>query len=81
MEETKALIQAFLEEQNSKTKFPFTSRVILFHKFGPLTDQALIALQSEGIVYPSPGVNGPLVRYIVEDIVREKVRKHFFKTP
>lgn len=80
MEETKANILKYLEERYSITRWPFHTKVNLVRLFGEHTDQALIALQREGIVFPRRGVNGPLIQYVEDEISREKVRQHFLKT-
>ena len=67
MEETKALIKVFLEEQYSKTRWPFISRVMLAHRFGEHTNTALNALYSDGIITRKQGVNGLLVEYLPKD--------------
>lgn len=80
MEETKANILKYMEEQYTKTKFPYHKRSIITALFGPLTDQALTALQKEGFVFPRAGVAEPLVQYIIDEPTREKIKNHFLKT-
>jgi len=79
MEEVKEQIRVHMEKHFETTKWPFVSKLILRSYFPEHFEEALRALQSEGIIYQRKGINSLLVQYIVEEDKRQKVRDHFIK--
>ena len=80
MEEHRAIILEYMQLAFARTRWPFFNRIKIVNTFGPVIDEALESLFSQGIVLPRVGTQGPLVEYVADQDRRERVKAYYIKT-